>query len=96
MEKKITNLSISGDTFLFICQLWRYLLGTGSGADWVCFWQTILVWGYFVHRQRKNQTGWFYAAVILAIIPLFLTKVTPFLNMEKHRYLVFRNLLFNL
>ena len=35
--KKDYQLSISGDTFLFICQLWRYLLGTGSGADWVCF-----------------------------------------------------------
>ena len=50
----------------------------GAALIGYVLWQTILVWGYFVYRQRKNQTGWFFAAVILAIIPLFLTKVTPF------------------
>ncbi|MFS0952949.1 D-alanyl-lipoteichoic acid biosynthesis protein DltB, partial [Enterococcus thailandicus] len=61
----------------------------GAALIGYVFWQTILVWGYFVHRQRKNQTGWFYAAVILAIIPLFLTKVTPFFEHGKASLLGF-------
>ena len=41
-------------------------------------WQTLLVWVYFKHRQTKNSNGTFYTAVILAIMPLFLVKVIPF------------------
>lgn len=42
-------------------------------------WQTFLVWWYFGHRQRKNSNIGFYSAVILAILPLFLVKVIPFI-----------------
>lgn len=31
----------------------------GAALIGYVLWQTILVWGYFVYRQRKNQTGWF-------------------------------------
>ncbi|MEY8446306.1 D-alanyl-lipoteichoic acid biosynthesis protein DltB [Enterococcus ratti] len=41
-------------------------------------WQALLVWLYFSYRQKKNKDGWFYLAVVVAIFPLFLTKVTPF------------------
>ncbi|HHX8895860.1 TPA: D-alanyl-lipoteichoic acid biosynthesis protein DltB [Enterococcus faecium] len=61
----------------------------GAALIGYVLWQTILVWGYFVYRQRKNQTGWFFAAVILAIIPLFLTKVTPFFEHGKASLLGF-------
>ena len=52
-------------------------------------WQTLLVWAYFVYRQKKNQGIWFYLAVILAIFPLFLTKVTPFFAHGKESFLAF-------
>ncbi len=42
-------------------------------------WQTLLVWLYFKHRQTKNNSKVFYLAVVLAIIPLFLVKVIPFI-----------------
>lgn len=78
MGKKITSLSISSDTFLLFVSFGGNYWQQGAALIGYVLWQTILVWGYFVYRQRKNQTGWFFAAVILAIIPLFLTKVTPF------------------
>lgn len=49
-------------------------------------WQTLLVWAYFVYRQKENQGIWFYLAVILAIFPLFLTKVTPFFAHGKESF----------
>lgn len=52
-------------------------------------WQTLLVWAYFVYRQKENQGIWFYLAVILAIFPLFLTKVTPFFAHGKESFLAF-------
>lgn len=52
-------------------------------------WQTLLVWAYFSYRQRKNQGGWFYLAVLLAIFPLFLTKVTPFVEHGKSSLFAF-------
>ena len=42
--------------------------------------QTILVWLYFHYRQKKNNSRIFYLAVLMAIAPLFLMKVTPFLS----------------
>ena len=42
-------------------------------------WQTLLVYWYFGHRQKKNSNGGFYTAVCLAILPLFLVKIIPFL-----------------
>ena len=52
-------------------------------------WQTLLVWAYFVYRQKENQGIWFYLAVILAFFPLFLTKVTPFFAHGKESFLAF-------
>ncbi|QIL46973.1 D-alanyl-lipoteichoic acid biosynthesis protein DltB [Vagococcus coleopterorum] len=43
-------------------------------------WQTILVYIYFKYRQKRNNTGIFYGAVTLAILPLFLVKIIPFIN----------------
>ncbi|MDT2796344.1 D-alanyl-lipoteichoic acid biosynthesis protein DltB [Enterococcus cecorum] len=45
--------------------------------------QTILVWGYFKIRQKNNSTPLFYLAVILAILPLTLSKLTPFFEQGK-------------
>lgn len=42
--------------------------------------QTILVWLYYLHRQKQNTTFGFYLAVILAILPLILTKIVPFIE----------------
>lgn len=42
--------------------------------------QTILVWLYYLHRQKQNTTFGFYLAVILAILPLTLTKIVPFIE----------------
>ncbi|OQO71016.1 D-alanyl-lipoteichoic acid biosynthesis protein DltB [Enterococcus villorum] len=52
-------------------------------------WQTILVWAYFYYRQKYNQTSWFYIAVLLSILPLFLTKVTPFFESGKESLFAF-------
>lgn len=52
-------------------------------------WQTLLVWAYFSYRQRKNQTLWFYLAVLFAMLPLFLTKVTPFFDDGKESLFAF-------
>ncbi|MDB1710253.1 D-alanyl-lipoteichoic acid biosynthesis protein DltB [Enterococcus entomosocium] len=40
--------------------------------------QTLLVYGYYQYRQRANTSGVFYSAVVAAILPLALSKVTPF------------------
>ena len=40
-------------------------------------WQTVLVALYQKYRQQHNQSSVFYASVILAILPLFLTKLFP-------------------
>ncbi|WP_010305661.1 D-alanyl-lipoteichoic acid biosynthesis protein DltB [Kurthia senegalensis] len=40
-------------------------------------WQTVLVALYQKYRQKHNQSGVFYASIILAILPLFLTKLFP-------------------
>ncbi|MGG5358172.1 MULTISPECIES: D-alanyl-lipoteichoic acid biosynthesis protein DltB [unclassified Enterococcus] len=46
-------------------------------------WQTALVWLYFILRQRKNQSIYYFLAVILAIAPLILVKVMPFFDKDK-------------
>ncbi|MGX7352356.1 D-alanyl-lipoteichoic acid biosynthesis protein DltB [Enterococcus canis] len=43
-------------------------------------WQTVLVWGYFHYRQKQNNKWVFYLAVLLAIIPLALVKIVPFVE----------------
>lgn len=52
-------------------------------------WQSILVWCYFTYRKKRNQSVWFYLAVVLAILPLAITKVTPFLTSGKGSLLSF-------
>lgn len=42
-------------------------------------WQTVLVYAYFKYRQQRNKSSVFYAAVALAILPLFILKLFPFL-----------------
>ncbi|MHC5248355.1 D-alanyl-lipoteichoic acid biosynthesis protein DltB [Enterococcus sp. LJL90] len=42
--------------------------------------QTLLVWCYHHYRQQKNASGIFYLAVALAILPLTLVKVIPFVD----------------
>lgn len=52
-------------------------------------WQTIIVWLYFSYRQKNNRASWFYLAVFLAILPLFLTKVTPLFEHGKESLFAF-------
>ncbi|WP_297079551.1 D-alanyl-lipoteichoic acid biosynthesis protein DltB [uncultured Enterococcus sp.] len=40
--------------------------------------QCVLVGGYFTLKQNKNSTPMFYIAVLLAILPLAITKIVPF------------------
>ncbi|WP_367297896.1 hypothetical protein [Loigolactobacillus coryniformis] len=40
-------------------------------------WQLILVTGYARYRQKNNQTGYFYLAVVLSSLPLITVKFTP-------------------
>ncbi|WP_165003039.1 MULTISPECIES: D-alanyl-lipoteichoic acid biosynthesis protein DltB [unclassified Enterococcus] len=62
-----------------------------QGLALICYviWQTVLVWAYFVYRQKKNQGIWFYLAVLLAILPLVLTKITPFAEHGKDSLFAF-------
>ncbi|WP_127849061.1 D-alanyl-lipoteichoic acid biosynthesis protein DltB [Lacticaseibacillus hulanensis] len=56
-----------------------------TGAKWqegialiaYCIWQVVIVLVYQRERQQHNRTGAFYAAVILAIAPLAIVKLTP-------------------
>ena len=65
-----------------------FLYVSFGGASWhqgvalivYVVWQTLLVYLYFLYRQQKNSSGVFYTAVVLAILPLAITKVTPFFN----------------
>ena len=65
-----------------------FLFMSFGGEDWhqgvaligYVIFQTILVWFYFHYRQKKNNSWVFYLAVMLAIAPLFLVKVTPFIS----------------
>ncbi|MTD41403.1 D-alanyl-lipoteichoic acid biosynthesis protein DltB [Erwinia sp. CPCC 100877] len=64
-----------------------FLYMSFGGTDWkqgaalivYVIWQTVLVWFYFHYRQKHNTSWVFYLFVFLAIMPLFLVKVTPFL-----------------
>lgn len=42
--------------------------------------ESLLVWFYHRYRAKQNQTGVFYTAVFLSILPLILVKITPFLD----------------
>lgn len=42
-------------------------------------WQVFLIKGYFVYRRRANSTFIFCLAVILSILPLSISKLSPFL-----------------
>lgn len=65
-----------------------FLFMSFGGQDWhqgialigYVIFQTVLVWLYFHYRQKKNNSWVFYCAVLLAIAPLFLVKITPFLS----------------
>ncbi len=65
-----------------------FLYMSFGGKDWrqgvaliiYVFFQTLLVWGYFRYRQEKNNSKVFYLAVFLAILPLAITKITPFFS----------------
>lgn len=46
-------------------------------------WQLLLMRGYFSYRQKNNSTPVFYGAVFLAILPLVLVKVIPFILARK-------------
>ncbi|MGC4377410.1 D-alanyl-lipoteichoic acid biosynthesis protein DltB [Fictibacillus sp. Mic-4] len=41
-------------------------------------WQAVLVKGYLTTRLKHNSTGYFYGAMVLAILPLALSKFAPF------------------
>lgn len=64
-----------------------FLYMSFGGKDWkqgvaligYVVWQTVLVWLYFHYRQKKNTSWVFYLAVFLAIFPLGMVKVVPFL-----------------
>ncbi|EOT40352.1 D-alanyl-lipoteichoic acid biosynthesis protein DltB [Enterococcus columbae] len=51
--------------------------------------QTVLVWLYSLHRQKANTAIGFYLAVILAILPLTLTKIVPFIDHGKVSFFSF-------
>ncbi|MCA5011496.1 MULTISPECIES: D-alanyl-lipoteichoic acid biosynthesis protein DltB [unclassified Enterococcus] len=65
-----------------------FLYMSFGGEDWkqgvaligYVIWQTILVWFYFHYRQKQNAAWAFYLAVFLAILPLVLVKVVPFVS----------------
>lgn len=40
-------------------------------------WQSFLIKGYLFLRQKNNKTSYFYSAVVLAIVPLFIVKLAP-------------------
>lgn len=42
-------------------------------------WQVLLIKGYFVYRRKANNTFIFCLAVILSILPLTISKLSPFL-----------------
>lgn len=42
-------------------------------------WQVLLIKGYFVYRRKANSTFIFCLAVILSILPLTISKLSPFL-----------------
>ncbi len=46
-------------------------------------WQTVLTWAYFYYRKRANQSGWFYLAVFLSLLPMILIKLHPFFSDQK-------------
>lgn len=60
-----------------------FLYMSFGGNDWkqgvaliiYVIWQTVLVWLYFQYRQKQNGKLVFYLAVILAILPLGISKV---------------------
>ncbi len=43
-------------------------------------WQVLLISGYLAYRQKANSGFVFCGAVIAAILPLFLSKIWPFLS----------------
>ncbi|ANZ94829.1 D-alanyl-lipoteichoic acid biosynthesis protein DltB [Brochothrix thermosphacta] len=65
-----------------------YLIFGGShwhqGVAILCYvaWQWLLVYSYFKYRSKKNNSYVFYGAVLLAIAPLAVSKITPLLAHE--------------
>ncbi|MDO1605103.1 D-alanyl-lipoteichoic acid biosynthesis protein DltB [Lactobacillus sp. YT155] len=42
--------------------------------------ESLLTWLYHVYRVRKNSSWIFYLAVLMALLPLILVKITPFID----------------
>jgi membrane protein involved in D-alanine export len=67
-----------------------FLYVSFGGPDWrqgvaligYVLWQTVLVWLYFHYRQKKNNSWVFYLAVLLAIFPLGMVKIVPFVSIH--------------
>ncbi|MDF0479563.1 D-alanyl-lipoteichoic acid biosynthesis protein DltB [Vagococcus sp. PNs007] len=43
-------------------------------------WQILLITGYFHYRKSKNSTVIFYLAVLMALLPLIIVKIIPFIK----------------
>ncbi|EHJ52594.1 D-alanyl-lipoteichoic acid biosynthesis protein DltB [Streptococcus macacae] len=52
-------------------------------------WQIIWVYSYKIYRNKKDHKWVFYLHVLLAILPLFLVKVTPAVSGNSHSLLGF-------
>ncbi|MGK0551324.1 D-alanyl-lipoteichoic acid biosynthesis protein DltB [Enterococcus faecalis] len=67
-----------------------FLYMSFGGPDWrqglalvtYVIWQTFLVWLYFHYRQKQNASWVFYLAVLLAIFPLAMVKIVPFVTVH--------------
>lgn len=74
-----------------------FLLLTFGGPKWeqgialICYivFEVCLIGIYHAYRQKKNATWIFYLAVILAIIPLVIVKITPALEHGRASFIGF-------
>lgn len=51
--------------------------------------QILLVWGYYHHKQKADRSWVFYMAVFLAIMPLIVVKLTPFIESGRDSIIAF-------
>ncbi|MFD2728969.1 D-alanyl-lipoteichoic acid biosynthesis protein DltB [Enterococcus camelliae] len=70
------------EAFVTVLFLWISFAGDywhqGVALIVYVFWQCLVVGLYFTLRSKKNQTSVFYLFVILALLPLGISKVSPF------------------
>ena len=74
-----------------------FLLITFGGIKWhqgialICYiiFEMLLIWWYFHYRQQNNKTWVFCLAVILAIVPLVVVKITPAIDFGRESILGF-------